>query len=142
MNYITTPKISYEAAARAVAIAMEVGARHGIRPAVAVAGPSMALVAYGIADDATPHSAETSTRKAQTAASTGKPSGSVPETFAVTLPLGSGGLLTSIPGGLPIAFDGVRVGGLGIAGGPPAVDHEIAIETLAQLGADEVEVGS
>lgn len=139
MTYITVPRISYETAARAVALAMEVGAKHGIRPVVTVADPSMTVVAYGMADGATPHSAETSTRKAKTSASTGKPSSELPEPLAVALPLGTGGTLTRIAGGLPLVFDGVHVGGLGVAGGPPAVDLEVATETLALLGADRTE---
>ena len=139
MNYISVPKISYETAARAVALAMEIGPQHGIRPVVAVADPSMTIVAYGVADGATPHSAETSVRKAKTSASTGKPSNAIPEALGTILPLGTGGTLTPIPGGLPIAFDGTHVGGLGVAGGPPAVDREVALEVLKQLGADGIE---
>lgn len=138
MNYITAPKISYETAARAVALAMEVGPKHGIRPVVAVADPSMTVVAYGASDGATPHSAETSTRKAKTSASTRKPTGAIPEALANALPLGTGGTLTPIDGGLPIFFDGVHVGGLGVAGGLPAVDLAVATEVLELLGADEI----
>ena len=140
MTYISVPKISYETAARAVALAMEAGPRHGIVPVVAVADPSMTLIAYGVADGATPHSAETSVRKAKTSASTGKPSGAIPEALATALPLGTGGALTRIEGGLPIRFDGVHVGGLGVAGGPPAIDLQVALEVLELLGADRVEV--
>ena len=64
-----TVAIAYETAARAIAIAMEVGAEHDVRVVAAVTDPSMTLIAYGMADDATPHSAETSRRKAATAAS-------------------------------------------------------------------------
>ncbi|CAG7622062.1 heme-binding protein [Leucobacter soli] len=139
MKYISVAKISYDTAARAVELAMEVGPRHGIRPVAAVADPSMTLVAYGVSDGSTPHSAETSTRKARTSASTGKPTGAIPEPLATALPLGTGGTLTRIDGGLPILFDGVHVGGLGIAGGPPATDREVALEVLELLGADRIE---
>lgn len=138
MNYINVPNISYETAARAVALAMEVGPKHGIKPVVAVADRSMTLVAYGASDLATPHSAETSTRKAKTSASTGKPTGQIPEALGSALPLGTGGTLTRIDGGLPIIFDGVHVGGLGVAGGPPAIDHKVALEVLELLGADAI----
>jgi uncharacterized protein GlcG (DUF336 family) len=127
--------ITYETAARAVAIAMEVGAEHDVRVVAAVADPSMTLIAYGMADDATPHSAETSRRKAATAASVRRRTAQIPEALSTTLPLGTGGALTTIDGGVPIFFGDQHVGGLGIAGGPPAVDAAIAIETLTRLGA-------
>lgn len=139
MNYISVANISYETAARAVALAMEVGPAHGIRPVASVADRSMTIIAYGAADESTPHSAETSNRKSKTSASTGKPSDQIAESLAMALPMGTGGTLTRIAGGVPICFDGVHVGGLGIAGGPPAVDRQIALEVLARLGADPID---
>ena len=127
--------INYETAVRAVAIAMEVGESHGVKTVVAVADPSMTLIAYGMSDGATPHSAETSRRKAATSASTRRRTGMIPEALSVTLPLATGGSLTTVDGGVPIFFDDVHVGGLGVAGGTPAQDAEIALETLQRLGA-------
>lgn len=130
---ITT--IAYAAAARAVEIAMQVGESLGVRAVVAVADPSMTLIAYGMADGATPHSAETSRRKAATAASTRRRTALIPDAVSIALPLGTGGLLTTIDGGFPLFFDDEHVGGLGVAGGTPAQDAEIALETLRLLGA-------
>ncbi|GAA4480222.1 heme-binding protein [Microbacterium panaciterrae] len=130
-----TVAITYETAARAVALAMEIGRQHGVIAVVAVADPSMTLIAYGMADGATPHSAETSRRKAATAASTRRRTAQIPEALAAALPLGTGGILTTIDGGVPIFFGELLVGGLGVAGGSPAQDAEIALETLKRLGA-------
>lgn len=130
---ITT--ITYETAARAVAVAIEVGAERDVRVVAAVTDPSMTLIAYGMADGATPHSAETSRRKAATSASTRRRTAQIPDALATTLPLGTGGELTTIDGGVPIFFGDAHVGGLGVAGGPPAVDAVIALETLKRLGA-------
>lgn len=127
--------ITYETAARAVAIAMEEGERSGVKAVVSVADPSMTLIAYGMADGATPHSAETSRRKAATSASTRRRTGQIPESLTITLPLGTGGALTTIDGGVPIFFGDAHVGGLGVAGGSPAQDAEIALKTLKRLGA-------
>ena len=127
--------INYETAVRAVAIAMEVGESHGVKTVVAVADPSMTLIAYGMSDGATPHSAETSRRKAATSASTRRRTGLIPEALSTTLPLGTGGALTTIDGGVPIFFGDDHVGGLGVAGGTPVQDAEIALETLQRLGA-------
>ncbi|WP_353113034.1 heme-binding protein [Microbacterium sp.] len=130
-----TVAITYETAARAVSIAMEVGEAVGVKAVVSVADPSMTLIAYGMADGATPHSAETSRRKAATSASTRRRTGRIPEPLATALALGTGGALTTIDGGVPILFGDDHVGGLGVAGGSPAQDAEIALETLRRLGA-------
>lgn len=135
-THITIPTVSYDTAAQIVAAGIRIAERSGVRAVVTVADPAMATVAFGRADGATPHSAETSRRKAATAASTRKPTAAMVPELAVALEHGSGGLLTSIKGGVPLVFDGVHVGGVGIAGGRPDQDAEIAAELLAEIGAD------
>ncbi|WP_278235816.1 heme-binding protein [Isoptericola sp. AK164] len=130
------PAITYATAARAVEIALEVAERSGVRAVVTVVDPAMTPVAFARADGATPHSLETSRRKAATAASTGRPTAQMSPELAVALEHGSGGLLTRIKGGVPLVFEGLHVGGLGVAGGHPDQDAEIAAEVLARLGAD------
>lgn len=132
------PTVTYELAARAVEAGIRIAADAGIRAVITVADPAMAIVAFGRADGATPHSAETSRRKAATAASTRKPTSSIAPELAVKLEHGSGGLLTSIAGGVPLCFEGVHVGGIGVAGGPPDADARIAIALLDELGADSL----
>lgn len=127
--------ITYASAARAVELAIQIGAEKGVRAVVSVADATMTQIAYGMADGATPHSAETSRRKAATAASTRRRTALIPEAVSIALPLGTDGLLTTIDGGLPIYFGDDHVGGLGVAGGTPAQDAEIALETLRRLGA-------
>ncbi|WP_138419086.1 GlcG/HbpS family heme-binding protein [Sinomonas gamaensis] len=135
-QYIETASISHELALHIVDVAIEQGAQLGVPVAVTVVDPAMALVAYARADGMTPHSSETSRRKAQTAASTRRPSGWMQGDFALMLPLGSGNRLTNINGGVPLRFDGRLIGGLGIAGGTPDQDAEIALATLQAVGAD------
>lgn len=139
-NYLTVQTISYETAARAIAIAIEKGAEAGVRAVVAVTDPALALVAFGRADGATPHSVETSNRKGKTAASARRATGWMQGELAIALPLGTGGLLTNVKGGVPIAFDGIHVGGLGVAGGTPDQDAALAVAVLVELGADPVEI--
>lgn len=134
--YTTVNVVTYETAARAVALTLEEGEKLGLKLCATVVDPSLGLVAYGRADGMTPHSVETSKRKAQTAASTRKPSAAILPELATKLELGSGGVLTSNAGGVPLAFDGVHVGGLGVAGGKPAEDAQVAQAVLAWLGAD------
>jgi|TARA_B110000503_G_scaffold122312_1_gene186771 glc operon protein GlcG len=135
-NHIGTVSISHEAAVGAVSAALKAGAAISVPVSVTVVDPALGLVAYVRADGTPPHSIETSRRKANTAASTRRPSGWMQGDFAVALPLGTGNLLTNIRGGVPISFGGIFVGGLGIAGGTPDQDIEIATAVLAAIGAD------
>lgn len=135
-NLRTITTLTSDAALKAIDTAVKEGAKQGVAISVAVVDPGMNLIAFARADGATPHSAETSRRKANTAASTGKATGWMPADLAVTLPLGTGNLLTNIAGGVPLRFDGQLGGGLGIAGGTVAQDGAIAAATLAALGAD------
>lgn len=137
-KYIDTVAISHETALEAVTTAVKLAAEEGLAAAVTVVDPALGIVAYLRADGTTPHSEETSRRKATTSASTRKATGWMQGEFATALPLGTGGRLTNILGGVPIVFDGVLVGGLGVAGGPPDRDAEIAHATLAAIGADPV----
>jgi uncharacterized protein GlcG (DUF336 family) len=135
-TYIHVPTITHATAAQAVALTIEEGERVGVRACATVVDPALGLVAYGRADGMTPHSVETSRRKAGTAASTRRPSALMNPDLAQKLEHGSGGLLTSIAGGVPIVFDGVLVGGLGVAGGKPDEDAQIAAAVLERLGAE------
>ncbi|MCX7286545.1 MAG: heme-binding protein [Rhodobacterales bacterium] len=73
--------------------------------------------------------------KAQTAASTGKPSGALPEAVRVTIAVATDGTMTGLPGGLPIWRNGVLLGGIGIGSGSGAQDVEVAEAALAAIGA-------
>lgn len=133
-HYVENVAVSHETALRLVGTAIEEGAEAGVAVAVTVVDPALGLVAYARADGTTPHSVETSRRKADTAASTRRPSGWMQGDFAVALPMGSGNLLTNIRGGFPLVVDGRHIGGFGVAGGTPDADAEIALATLARLG--------
>ena len=135
-NYIQTVTINHSTALKAVQIALAEGAKQGIAISAAVVDPSLMLVAFAKADGATPHSVETSRRKATAAASTGKATGWMGEDLAVALPLAANNLLTNILGGFPLVFDGRHVGGLGIAGGTVEQDAAIARMTIEELGAE------
>lgn len=135
-THLSMSTVTYETAARAVDAGLRIAAAAGVRAVVTVADPAMAMVAFGRADGATPHSVETSRRKAATAASTRRPTSAIAPELAVALEHGTGGMLTSVKGGVPLVFDGVHIGGVGIAGGRPDQDAEIALALLAELGAD------
>ena len=135
-HFTETPAVSHELALHFIQAAIAEGDDAGVRVAATVCDPSMGIVAYARADGTTPHSAETSRRKAQAAASTRRPTGWMEGELAVALPLGSGNLLTNIKGGFPLVVAGRFLGGIGVAGGPPDVDAQIAQAALARIGAD------
>ena len=83
-------------------------------------------------------SLKSATAKAQTAASTGNASGALAESVRVAIAVATEGTMTGLPGGLPIRFGGVLVGGIGIGSGTGAQDEEVARAALAAIGADAV----
>ena len=132
-KYFEITAISHESALFAVSTAIAEGAKVGVAVSVAIVDPNLTLVAFGKADGATPHSVETSRKKAVTAASTKKPTGWMDDKLATTLPMASNNLLTNVPGGFPLVFDGKIVGGLGIAGGTVDQDAAIAEATIKAI---------
>ncbi|NJS37828.1 MAG: heme-binding protein [Rhodobacteraceae bacterium] len=73
--------------------------------------------------------------KAQTAASTGKPSDAVPEAVRPAIASATGGAMTGLAGGLPIWRNGILLGGIGIGSGSGAQDVEVALAALGAIGA-------
>jgi glc operon protein GlcG len=73
--------------------------------------------------------------KAQTAASTGRPSSALSETVQVTIAVATSGAMTGLPGGLPIWRNGILLGGIGIGSGSGDQDVEVAKAALAAIGA-------
>ncbi len=73
--------------------------------------------------------------KAQTAASTGKPSADLAEAVRLAIAAATDGAMTGLPGGLPIWRGGVLLGGIGIGSGTGAQDVEVALAALAAIDA-------
>jgi glc operon protein GlcG len=109
------------------------GAKRGIAMSVTVVDSSMNLVAFAKADGATPHSVDSSRRKANTAASTRRPTGWMNEDLALALPLATDLKLTNIAGGFPLVFEGTVAGAVGIAGGTPDQDAQVAEAIVAHV---------
>jgi uncharacterized protein GlcG (DUF336 family) len=128
--------ISAETALDIVRHAIAAGRDMNVAATVWVVGPSLEKIAFASADGATPHSRVTSLKKAQTAASTRKATGWMPDSLAITLPMAADGLLTNVPGGIPVVSDDGRVSGaVGVAGGTVEQDAEIALAALKAVGA-------
>lgn len=73
--------------------------------------------------------------KAQTAASTGKPSAALPEAVRPAIASATDGAMTGLAGGLPIWRGGILLGGIGIGSGTGEQDVEVAMAALAAIGA-------
>lgn len=73
--------------------------------------------------------------KAQTAASTGRPSAALSEAVRPAIAAATEGSMTGLPGGLPIWRNGILLGGIGVGSGTGAQDVEVAEAALAAIGA-------
>ena len=71
-NYYEVPNISIEKALEIIKHALNISSDLNVRASISIVDRSMNLIAFAKADGATPHSTETSRKKANTAASTGK----------------------------------------------------------------------
>lgn len=74
--------------------------------------------------------------KAQTAASIGAPSHSLPDHARLLLAAATQGEATGLRGGLPIRFAGTLVGGIGVGSGSGEQDELVALAALKAIGAD------
>ncbi len=81
-------------------------------------------------------SLKSATAKAQTAASIGAPSHTLPEHARVPLAVATHGGMTGLRGGLPIRVAGEVVGGIGIGSGSGEQDEQVARAALKAIGAD------
>lgn len=136
LSYHEVPNISLEKALEAIRHALDIASNTGVRASVTVVDRAMNLIAFAKADGATPHSTETSRKKANTAASTGKATGWMSPELAITLPLGTDNKLTNVGGGMPLIFDGKLVGGLGVAGGTADQDKKIVQKVITTIGSE------
>lgn len=103
----------------------------GVPMCIAVTDESGTLVAYERMDGAKTISTNVAIDKAYTATGTRKGTHELGEASQPGKPVYGlsstlGGRMVVIPGGLPFEFDGQVVGGIGVSGGAPAQDLEVA----------------
>ena len=134
--YYEVSTISIEKAMEVIRYALDISSELNVRASISVVDRSMNLIAFAKDNGATMYSTETSRRKANSAASTGKATGWMPSEISITLPLGTDNKITNIGGGVPLIFDGNLIGGLGIAGGNVDQDKEIARQIIEKIGSE------
>lgn len=123
---------------RAATAAQEKCKQDGYRVSVAVVDRAGVLRVLLRGDGAGPHSTDSSTKKAYTAASMGRPTGELAEMIGKT-PAVQGlrdmnDKILILGGGLPIEIGGEVVGGIGVGGAPGG--HLDAV--CAQAGLDSI----
>jgi glc operon protein GlcG len=126
---VITSAVALELVGRAIAE----GGSLGVAISVTIVDPAMSLIAFGRADGATPHSVQSSRAKANTAASIRRETGGMGEDLAIPLALATNLQLTNILGGAPLRHDGEVIGAIGVAGGTPAQDAQVAQNAAAGI---------
>jgi uncharacterized protein GlcG (DUF336 family) len=138
--------VSSDLARRIVQAAEEKATEMTLPSTIAVVDESGALKAFSRMDNAGILGVQVAQDKAYTAAGLGMPTNAWFE-FISTEPSLAAGAATGIDrnivfgGGNPIVVDGVVVGGLGVVGGAPSHDMEIAEAALSAVGLEPAPSG-
>ncbi len=80
----------------------------------------------------------TAENKAITAASINAPTGNMAADFALSAGVATQGRVINLKGGLPVRFDGLLAGAIGVGSGTGDQDVEVGKAALAAIGADAV----
>lgn len=139
MNTRPGLKLSHEGALRALDAAISKASELGVPQNITIVDEGGNPLAFIRMDGAKLVSIDTSRTKAITAASHCVASGKLGSDAELKMSLASGGRFTSLPGGLPILFDTVCVGAIGVGSGTGAQDVEVALAALKAIGADKIE---
>lgn len=130
-------KLSHSGAMAMLAGAVEKAEELCVPQNISIVDEGGNLLAFVRMDGARLLSRETSLSKATTAASHSQPTSRLNPADEVKLSLAGGQRLTNLEGGLPIIFDGVCVGGIGVGSGTGAQDVEVARAGLRAVGAED-----
>lgn len=105
----------------------------GVPQCIAVVDQGCNLLAFLRMDGARILSIRSATRKAMTAATTGKPTGGLHQDVELKLAVATDGEMVNLKGGLPVIVDGQVVGGIGVGSGSGEQDLEVAEIAVARL---------
>jgi uncharacterized protein GlcG (DUF336 family) len=134
---IIANSISSDQAAAAIAAAQEKAGAIGVAANIAVIDAGTHLKSFARMDGAVLGAIDVAIGKARTSVLFGVGSADVwtycePGAPAPNLQASNGGLMP-FPGGLPIIFQGTLIGAVGVSGGAPSQDLEIAEAAVAML---------
>ncbi|MCQ4632716.1 heme-binding protein [Shinella sp. CPCC 100929] len=137
-KYRSSIVVTADAALQALAAAVDKAKAINVPQCIFVVDPSGETIASLRMDGAKYLSMHTARAKARTAASINGPTGAMPVEFGVAAGIASQGGVTHLPGGLPIRFEGVLAGAIGVGSGTGDQDFEVARAALAAISADAV----
>lgn len=129
MTTFLKPSIAAEAAERLVRSAVESATTSGVAIAAAVVDESGLLKAFVRMDGANASSITVAQEKARSSALTGVPTGAWHSVAKAdpAFAFGASSLeLVLVAGGIPLIVDGAVVGALGVSGGTPDQDQQVA----------------
>lgn len=133
---IPCEKLTDAAVASMIAAAVAAASQMGQPQCIVIVDPSAVELASFRMVGARVLSMRSARAKAQTAASIGKPSASLPEAVRLTVAAATEGAMTGLPGGLPIWLNGQLLGGIGVGSGSGDQDTVVARAALAAIAAD------
>jgi len=119
-------KLTHEAAIALIRAAADHAAGMGVPQCISVVDDGCNILAFVRMDGARVLAFDSSRRKAETAAATGKPTGGMGPDLELKLAIATDGRMTNLKGGMPIIVDGACVGGIGVGSGTGDQDREVA----------------
>lgn len=136
----TVPLLPLDLAHKAVLAAVTACSKDGYRVSAAIVNRDGILKAFARADEAGPHTVDSSRHKAYTAASLREPTAKLAGLLAKHPELQAlrdmNPSILILAGGLPIRIDGHFVGGIGVGGAPGGhLDEQCARAGLSTIGA-------
>lgn len=130
-----TRELTHEGAMVVLQGAIAKAEEMGVPQCIAIVDTGGNLLAFVRMDGAKILSQISATQKAVTAVSSRVPTGGVAQDVELKLALATGGQLTNLRGGVPIAIDDQIVGAIGVGSGTGQQDVEIALAGIAALQA-------
>lgn len=127
------PVLTAEGARILIDAAVDHATKMGVPQCIAVVDPGSNLLAFLRMDGARVLSIRSATRKAMTAATTGKPTGGISQDVEMKLAVATDGEMVNLKGGVPVIIDGHVVGGIGVGSGTGDEDLEVANAAVSEL---------
>jgi uncharacterized protein GlcG (DUF336 family) len=135
---VTRPalKLTYEGARVLIDAALRHAEAIGVPQCIAVVDDGCNLLAFARMDGARVLSVTSAQRKAMTAATTGKPTGTILPDVELKLAIATDGAMVNLKGGLPVIINQHVLGGIGVGSGTGEQDRDVALAALRAIGAE------
>jgi glc operon protein GlcG len=132
-DVVAIGRLTHEGALKVLRAGIQKAEEMSVPQCIAVTDAAGQLLAFVRMDGAKFLSIRTSIRKAQTAASSRQPTGSMDQEHAVKLAFTTGGRLTNLKAGVPIVVGDELVGAVGVSSGTGEQDLEVALAGIEAL---------